>query len=82
MATTQSDEDAISRNFTNDSPCPVTKQVLRAAIQAIEGVFESPSMQTALSNAINTATSPVTMTAAQKRKLVKHWLKSRFERGN
>jgi len=61
---------------------PWTRAKLNAAIQAIEDVFESGALQTAISNAINTATSPAVLTGAQKRALVKFWLRSRFDRGN
>lgn len=44
------------------------KPVINAALQAIEDWFESRRAQ--ISNAIDTATSPVVLTAAQKRLLV------------
>lgn len=59
-----------------------TKPVINAAIQAIEDVFVSPALQNAINNAINTATSPVVLTAEQKRVLVRWWLASRHLRGN
>ena len=58
------------------------KATINAAFQAIEDVFESGALQTAISNAINTATAPFVFTAPEKRMLVKFWLHSRFERGN
>ena len=60
----------------------VTKPKLNAAIQAVEDALTAPSLQTALSNAINTATSPQVLTATQKRLLVRWVLQSRFSRGN
>ena len=58
------------------------RQVLNAAIQAIEDTFSGAAPHAAISNAIDAAISPATMAAARKRRLVKWWLKSRFERGN
>lgn len=59
-----------------------TKPVFNAAIQAIEDVFVSATLQNAIGNAINTATSPVVLTAEQKRLLVRWWLYNRYLRGN
>lgn len=47
--------------------------------EAIEGVLTNAQVLTALSNAINTATSPVVLTAAQKRRAVLLWAKKRIE---
>lgn len=58
------------------------RQAVNAAIQAIEDVFTSAQVQSALSNAIDNAITPATMTAAEKRLLVKWYLKNRFDRGN
>jgi len=60
----------------------VTKPKLNAAIQAVEDVLSSAGVQTAFNNAINTATAPTVLTAAQKRLLVRWVLQSRFSRGN
>jgi len=60
----------------------VIKPRINAANQAIEDTFASGAVQTALNNAINTATSPAVLTAAQKRLLVRWWLQSKFLRGN
>lgn len=59
-----------------------SKPQINAAAQAIEDVFTSGAVQNALSNAIDTATSPLTMTGAQKKALVKWYLQNRFDRGN
>jgi hypothetical protein len=61
---------------------PWSRPKVNAALQAVEDVFTGTALQTALSNAIDAAIAPGTMTAAQKRVLVKHWLWSRFARGN
>lgn len=47
------------------------KQQLYAALQAVEDALTSVTVKTALSNAINTATAPKVLTAAQKREIVK-----------
>jgi hypothetical protein len=84
MALLTSDQLAALRRQCARGEIPVnyTKAQINAALQAIEDTFESAALQNAISNAINTATSPLVLTAAQKRVLVKHWLASRFERGN
>lgn len=82
MPMTQPDQDTVSQLYTGENECPVTKQTLRATIQAIEDVFVSAAVQNALNNAINAATSPIVLRAAQKKALVKFWLKNRFDRGN
>ena len=56
-----------------------TKAQLNAAMQAIEDVFVSAQVQNALSTAIDGA---LTANAAQKRSLVKWYLRNRFDRGN
>jgi len=47
------------------------RQVLNAAVQAIEDTLTGAAVQTALSNAIDVAISPATMTNAQKRALIR-----------
>lgn len=47
------------------------RQVLNAAIQAIEDTLTGTTVLTAISNAIDAAISPETMTNAQKRALMK-----------
>lgn len=47
------------------------RQVLNAAIQAIEDTLTGVAVQTAISNAIDAAISPATMTNGQKRALIK-----------
>ncbi len=49
------------------------------ASQAIEDWFESN--RASISTAINTATSPITLSAALKTKLVKFYLRQKFTRG-
>ena len=58
------------------------KPQCNAAFQAIEDWFTSSAQQSAISLAINAATTPFVFTAAQKRFLVKAWLFMRFLRGN
>lgn len=60
-------------------PVDYTKAVINAAIQAIEDWFETS--RTSISQAINTATSPITLTAAQKKEIGKHWLRRKAQRG-
>lgn len=50
------------------------KTVANAAFQAIETWFSAGAQQTAISQAINAATSPVTLTVAQKKIIGKAWL--------
>jgi hypothetical protein len=46
-----------------------TKAQINAAAQAVEDLLVTTSFQNAVSSAINTATSPLVMTAAQKKYL-------------
>ena len=48
-----------------------SKPQIYAALQAVENTLTSLSAKTAISNAINTATAPKVLTAAQKREIVK-----------
>lgn len=50
------------------------KSVANTAFQAIENWFVLAATQAAVSAAINTATSPVVLTAAQKKIVGKAWL--------
>jgi hypothetical protein len=47
------------------------RQTLNAAVQAIEDTLTGAAVQTALSNAIDAAISPATMTNGQKRALIR-----------
>jgi len=58
------------------------KERINAAFQAIEDTFSSAGVQQAFSTAIDTALSPEIVTNAQKRQLIKFWLRNRFDRGN
>lgn len=57
-----------------------TKPQFNAAAQAVEDVFTSASLRTALNNAINNATTPLVLDAAQKRALILSVLKRLIER--
>lgn len=50
------------------------KAGVNAAFQAVEDWFTQGAVQTAVSNAINTATSPLVLTVSQKKIIVKFWL--------
>ncbi len=56
-----------------------TRGVADDASQAIENWFESN--RSSLNSAINTATSPFTLSTALKTKLVKFYLRQKFARG-
>lgn len=58
------------------------KPTINAVMQAIEDTFGSLAVRNAISNAIDTASAPLVFTGPEKRFLVKHWLSSRFRRGN
>ncbi len=71
-----------------------TKAQANAALQAIEDLFDGDApilkaevavggtgFRALLSARIDAATTPFVFTAAQKTQLVKHWLRSKFERG-
>ena len=55
-----------------------TKPQINVALQAVEDTFEG--VRPTLNSAINTATTPLVLTAAQKRLLVKYWLQQKFGR--
>ena len=75
-----SDLDPLRNSISRDiSGIPWTKVQINNAMQAIEDTFSSLAVQNALSAAIDTA---LTATNAQKRQLVKHYLLSKFNRGN
>jgi len=57
-----------------------TKQQFNVAAQAVEDVFTSAQLRTALNSAINTATSPLVLTAPQKQALVVAVLRRLLER--
>jgi hypothetical protein len=59
-------------------PVNYTKAQLNAAVQAVEDWFETN--RSSLSAVINNATSPLTLTAGQKRALVAFWLESKFRK--
>ncbi len=56
-----------------------TKPQINAAAQAVEDWFEVN--RPALSTAIDLATSPLVLTNAQKKQLVKWWFMLKFNRG-
>lgn len=58
------------------------KALINGVMQVIEDTFDSLAVRSALSNAIDTASTPLVFTATEKRMLVKSWLRSRFRRGN
>ena len=72
----------LRQNCSRDLSWPLVRETANAALQAIENVFVSAAVQNALSNAIDAATSPIVLTIAEKRTLVKHWLRQRADRGN
>jgi len=82
MALTPQDIDYVRVNFTKEIPPRWLKPTINAAIEAVETVLTSASLQTALSNAIDAATDPIVLDGTEKRKLVKWVLKSRFDRDN
>jgi len=85
MAILTSDELSFVRRTCQeeDPAAPIAtanKPVFNLAIQAIEDWWVDNAAS--LSTAINTATSPTVLTTAQKKKIGKAWLLSRFNRGN
>jgi len=59
---------------------PWTKPQINAAGQAIEDVLTSPQVQTAISNAIDAAMTPIVLSATAKRRLVAILLRLKFQR--
>jgi hypothetical protein len=64
----------VCRNVTDVN---FTKPQINAAIQAVEDWFEAN--RPAISTAINTATSPLVLTVAQKKQVVAYWLLYKFD---
>ncbi len=56
------------------------KPTANSALQAIEDWFNKVAVQSSLSTDIDAATSPVTLTANQKKKLAKYWMSTRWGR--
>lgn len=79
---TSSNLEKIRQALAKELDARWTKVKINAAIQAVEDTFLSPAVQGAISNAINTATDPLVLTAAEKKALVKYWLLNKYERGN
>jgi hypothetical protein len=52
---------------------------ITALYDALDGVILSGAAQTAISDAIDTAVAPITLTAAQKRRAVLRWARFRLE---
>lgn len=53
-----------------------TKSQMNAALQAVEDKFES--VRASFSTAIDTATAPLVLTLAQKKKVFAYWALSKF----
>jgi len=58
----------------------LSKPQLNAAMQAVEDILVGAALQSAISNAINTATSPITLSVTEKRRLVAFVLRRKTER--
>ena len=73
LTPTQLDEvrQAYTRPIELTTGIAFQRAVLNAAIQAIEDTLTGTTMQTALSQAIDAAIAPATMTNPQKRALIK-----------
>ena len=69
-------------NANNMAPDAIdyTKTDINSALQALEDWFDDPLVRTEVSDRIDTATSPFVFTAAQKKKIAKYWLRSKFGR--
>ncbi len=83
MAVLTVDELARLRQDVEAETSPAcVKAVLNAASQAIEDYFENTA-RAGLSAALDAATQPlgVTFSVVEKRRLVKVWLRRKFERG-
>lgn len=81
MAVLTDDETTVIRQSLAQGETPNwTKAQINAAAQAVEDILVGATLQTAISNAINTATSPVVLTATQKRRLVAFVLERKYRR--
>jgi predicted trehalose synthase len=69
------------RNSVSTSGVAVNydKPTINAAAQAVEDWFEAN--RAALGNAVDAATAPKVLTAAQKKAIVAAWLLNKFSRG-
>lgn len=55
-----------------------TKPQINAAANAIDAWFDLAATRTAISNAIDVATSPKVFTAAEKKLIMRAWLTEKF----
>lgn len=69
------------RQGAQNGSVPWTKPQANAAFQAIEDTMRGATVQTALSAAIDTAVSPLSLTVGQKRRLFREWARVTFEVG-
>ena len=71
----------MSRGLETDSiPINYSKVQIKTALQAVEDWFDKPAVKAVLSADIDTATAPFVFTNAQKKKLIKRWLRFRFDK--
>ena len=61
----------------NGSP-PWTKPQINAALQAIEDTMRGATVQSALSQAIDAAVSPLSLTAGHKKRMFGEWARVTF----
>lgn len=59
----------------------VTKTQFNNSIQAIEDIIDAAAFRNAVSSNIDTATSPIVLTNVQKKLIVKHYFKEKFNLG-
>lgn len=69
------------RQGAQNGPVPWTKAQANAALQAIEDTMRGATVQTALSQAIDAAVSPLSLNAAQKKRLFREWALITFAAG-
>jgi len=67
-----------TRSGTEGWAIDFDKITVNAALQAIETAYENNKV--ALSNAIDAATNPVSLTTPQKKALGAYWLRQKFDR--
>lgn len=81
MAIITNEELSVLRKQFTEGIVPVTfiKAPINAALQAINDWFDKAAVQSSLNTDIEAAAAGV-FTANQKKKLVKFWLRSRFEK--
>ena len=71
---------ALRKSALRGRAAAYVKGVYNDAFQGIEDWWATAGTKSAISTAIDNKTSPVTLTNPEKRFILRHWCKSKFDR--